>query len=472
LPSLYRRPDYRRLLPIRSGFDEGHAPSWRTPFRRDLARLIHSPSFRRLQGKTQLFAGLESDFFRNRLTHSMEVAQIAKTIGLKLNAEHDLGLDLDLLELAALAHDLGHPPFGHTGEDALNQRMRGNGGFEGNAQSLRILTRLEKKLDDLEQQLSPSGIPTWYRNGEDAAYGLNLCARSLASILKYDEEIPSEAGEGGLKKGYYQSEAPVVERVRRHVLGGSTEQPLKVIECQIMDLADDIAYSTYDLEDAFKGGLLNPLDLLFPPEEVLDRVLDRARQETGNDSLDVKDVREALDRRLGFFKLPLAEKALAGAVEEWYADQLGYSYQNAQEFANSGFHRTLLTSHFVAQAIHAVELEPNPRQPALSKVRLAPETRLEVAVLKHLTYVLLISSSRFKLVAYRGTKIVERIFDALVENPDLLPPDVRQRWDQADVEHQRLRVVCDFIAGMTDRYAVEFYARLTSDDFHTMFKPL
>ena len=217
---------------------------------------------------------------------------------------------------------------------------------------------------------------------------------------------------------------------------------------------------------------LNPLDLLFPPEEVLDRVLGRARQETGNDSLDVKDVREALDRRLGFFKLPLAEQAPAGTVDEWYADQLGYSYQNAQEFANSGFHRTLLTSHFVAQAIHAVELEPNPRQPALSKVRLASETRLEVAVLKHLTYVLLISSSRFKLVAYRGTQIVERIFDALVENPDLLPPDVRQRWDQADVEHQRLRVVCDFIAGMTDRYAVEFYARLTSDDFHTMFKPL
>jgi dGTPase len=126
-------------------------PDYRSPFRRDYARLVHSPSFRRLQGKTQLFPGLESDFFRNRLTHSFEVAQIAKSITLFLNNSNEFlrtneyVIDTDLVEFAGLAHDLGHPPFGHKGEKALNECMQDSGGFEGNAQTLRVLTRIEKK---------------------------------------------------------------------------------------------------------------------------------------------------------------------------------------------------------------------------------------------------------------------------------------------------------------------------------------
>lgn len=471
--SLYREADFRRLLSIDSDLDEGHAPDWRSSFRRDFARLIHSPSFRRLQGKTQLFAGLESDFFRNRLTHSLEVAQIAKTIGIKVNTEQSLGIDLDLLELAALGHDLGHPPFGHTGEKILDACMRAHGGFEGNAQTLRILTRLEKKLDNFERQLKGPHRPVWYQGEKDASYGLNLCVRSLAAILKYDHKIPDSRAESApLQKGYYHHEAPVVEEVRRHVLGAKETRVLKVVECQIMDLADDIAYSTYDLEDAFKGGLLTPLDLLFPAEAVLAEVAERAQAELDR-SVDRWAVQDALDRRLAWLKEPLlVDQAEQTDPQAWYTAQVGYTYQTAHEFAASGFHRTLLTSQLVGNAIHAVKVEIDRDCPALTRVELDRDVRLEVSALKHLIYVLLIQSPRFKLVEYRGTRIVSTIFDALADNPDLLPEDVRERYEQAATESQELRVICDFIAGMTDRYAVEFYARLTSDDFHTMFKPL
>ena len=228
-----------------------HGPSgeraYRRPARRDYARLIHCPAFRRLQGKTQLFPGVESDFFRNRLTHSLEVAQIAKSIALKLNCDSPYfqrhPLDLDLVETAALAHDLGHPPFGHNGEEALDSCMRRAGGFEGNAQTLRILARLEKK--------KPAAIASKV----DERVGLDLTCRTLASVLKYDRHIPFERTDDGVVKGYYDSERELVERIKKAVLGRrvAPDGTFKTIECGIMDLADDIAYSTYDLEDAFKA---------------------------------------------------------------------------------------------------------------------------------------------------------------------------------------------------------------------------
>jgi dGTPase len=256
---LYARSDYSRTLPLLTRPER----DWRGQFRRDYARLLHSPAFRRLQGKTQLFSGLESDFFRNRLTYSLEVAQIAKSIALKINDEHLRGegfeLDTDLVEFAGLAHDIGHPPFGHTGEHVLNDIMRRAGGFEGNAQSLRILTRLEKKLDDPDAQLNEVSDPLWFRNGRDHAVGLNLCSRTIASVLKYDRAIPAVLPSSRVIKGYYQTETDVVSRVRRDVAPGVSA--MKTVECQIMDIADDIAYSTYDIEDAFKGILTTPLHL-------------------------------------------------------------------------------------------------------------------------------------------------------------------------------------------------------------------
>ena len=469
---LYRRSDFNRELSIEITRGEGHEPSWRSPLRRDFARLIHSAAFRRLQGKTQLFAGLESDFFRNRLTHSFEVAQIAKTIALKLNheelEERKHRLDTDLVEFAALAHDLGHPPFGHTGEMVLDELMRDHGGFEGNAQTLRILCRLEKKLDDVRSQIGATG-PIWYYEGRDAAVGLNLCSRSLASVLKYDREIPVQRSlESGLEKGYYASESPVVSRVKRDVLGSNGLTEVRVVECAIMDIADDIAYSTYDIEDAFKAGLRTPLDLLYPSDQVLEDVARRVNKELGT-GLSAPDVHDVITEV--FFVEP--EQGPVDEWSNWYFRELGNSYSTAINSSASGFYRTAFTSTLVNSFVNAVHLELDPRHPALSRVVMDEKERIAVSVLKHLTYVLLISSSRFKLVAHRGTSVVKTIFEALLGagGEALLPEDYRQKYQQAP-EPLRLRVICDFIACMTDRYAVEFYARLSSEAFYSMFRPL
>ena len=185
---LYTDNDKKRLKPELAS----DPASGRTAFRRDFGRLLHSPSFRRLQGKTQLFPGHESDFFRNRLTHSLEVAQVAKGIALHLNASIPCfmkdPIDTDLVEVAALAHDLGHPPFGHNGEKALDDCMKRSGGFEGNAQTLRLLSVIEKKAyaDSTGNNDDPCGIEV---DGTDRRLGLNLTFRTLAAVLKYDRPI-------------------------------------------------------------------------------------------------------------------------------------------------------------------------------------------------------------------------------------------------------------------------------------------
>ena len=480
MASMYRASDRNRRLRA-FGKGQGHAPSWRSAFWRDRARLIHSPAFRRLQGKTQLFAGLESDFFRNRLTHSLEVSQIAKTITMKLNeglAEEDRSLliDPDLVEFAALAHDLGHPPFGHTGEKALDRLMMEHGGFEGNAQTLRILCRLEKKLDD-HSQLYEDHATFYDVDGREVAVGLNLCARSIAAILKYDRPIPAvRRGEHQVAKGYYGSEANLVEEVRRDVIGNDG-RPLKVVECQIMDLADDIAYSTYDLEDAFKADLLTPLDVLFPSTETLTAVANRVTRELSLESFTPEDVAFTLHQLFGGFATPEELKAENQELEkeelaEWCRDQVAESYLSSKLTASKGFFRSRFTSILVNGFIHAVQLKVDQDVPALSSVEMEGSVRQQVSVLKHLTYVLLISSSRLQRVEYRGKQVVGSIFEALKgdQGGKLLPPDFARRWLDAPSEKTKLRVCCDFIAGMTDRYALDFYARLRSDDFRSMFR--
>jgi dGTPase len=161
--------------------------------------------------------------------------------------------------------------------------MREHGGFEGNAQTLRLLTRLEKKSDDLAKQIDSEGRTRWYDGAGDAVVGLNLCARTIASVLKYDREIRSRKSEPKKKeKGYYSSESSVVDFVKRSVIG-ATNKKLKCVECQIMDFSDDIAYSTYDIEDAFKGKLLTPFDLLFPPPTIIEAVAQETAKELGEE---------------------------------------------------------------------------------------------------------------------------------------------------------------------------------------------
>ncbi len=472
---LYQDSDYRRALPI----DNEERLSWRSPFRRDFARLLHSPALRRLQGKTQLFSGLESDFFRNRLTHSMEVAQIAKSIALKLNwamkGKLDRQIDCDVVEFAGLAHDLGHPPFGHTGEAALNEIMAEHGGFEGNAQTLRILTRLEKKLDNPTTQLDDvGGNAVWFKDGKFHALGLNLCARTIAAVLKYDVPIPMSGDPGKVSKGYYTSEESVVEWVKEAVAPGRRE-PLKTIECQIMDIADDIAYSTYDMDDAFKAGLLAPVDLIFPKPHVLSAVADRTRKNVANKNFDETDAMAALNRCIW---------VLADA-----------NYQDRQDFAailglsklmaSDGFYRNWLTSELVNRFIDGVQLRYNKTAPSLSKVRVIEPVLEEIEVLKHFAFVNMIQSNRLRIVEHRARHIVKTIMGALTNKAEggavLLPPDFADMYKQAEVaepphrENDKLtnscmRVICDFVAGMTDRYAVEFYCRLRSENYQTIFR--
>jgi len=241
-PRLYQADDWARRADVAIAI-ELPVEKYRSAARRDSARLTHSPAFRRLQGKTQLFPGVESDYFRNRLTHSLEVGQIAKSIAIRLNDEKLKGktadsLDVDLVEFAGWCHDLGHPPFGHQGEEALDIKMRDLGGFEGNAQTLRIISRLEKRQ---HSAADGSGID---EGGNDRRLGLNLSARSLAAILKYDEEIPLQSSDredpGEVAKGYYHTDRETVRWIKRKVVPGYRGK-LKTIECQIMDLADDIA---------------------------------------------------------------------------------------------------------------------------------------------------------------------------------------------------------------------------------------
>ena len=231
----YEPSDYERLTHITER-------EWRSPFYRDYARILHCPSFRRLQGKTQLFPGLESDFFRNRLTHSLEVAQIARGIAEFLNytltgdrLNQGYPISTDLVQCAALAHDMGHPPFGHAGERTLNRFLKPYGGFESNAQNFRILAKLEKKLDseNLESQHWTAEILNEPIE-QTGSHGLNLCIRTLASIMKYDHKIDySDTGKDtSLQKGYYESEKYLVRKMKRAILKKSGKKNLEPLNAR------------------------------------------------------------------------------------------------------------------------------------------------------------------------------------------------------------------------------------------------
>lgn len=468
LPPLYIQSDYQREQATPK-----QAP-YRSDFRRDYARILHCPSFRRLQGKTQLFPGIESDFFRNRLTHSLEVAQVAKAIALRLNLEHDYfkdnPIDVDLIETAALSHDIGHPPFGHTGEKALDDCMKGKGGFEGNAQTLRILARLEKK------KRPEAGDKA---HGEDPRTGLGLTHRTLAAVLKYDHCIGEKRDtDTSLQKGYYQSEKPLVDRIKQSVLGtNSLVGKFKTIECQIMDLADDIAYSTYDLEDALKAGFVSPIGMIsaMSDETIIESLVKKAKIPSDQFMKIIIElwIGHIFNWKWGSLDInpDNINKPEAVALLVAHFDQV------ARNLSNEGDLRTKFTSELVGEYIDGINVETNLEIPALSQVTLNSDLQKRVDVLKHLTYELVIQSPRLKTVEYRGSRIVKEIFQALTE-PDgnlLLPDDYQDLisiyTDDTDVLN-RYRAICDFIASMTDRYAVEFYGRLKSESAQTIFKPL
>ncbi|MBR0875507.1 dNTP triphosphohydrolase [Bradyrhizobium tropiciagri] len=453
----------------------------RTAYRRDVARLMHSPCFRRLQGKAQLFPSDENDFFRNRLTHSLEVAQIATGIALNLNnSEKELTrspIDLDLVYFAALAHDLGHPPFGHDGERALDELMKAHGGFEGNAQTIRILTRLEKK--EIERVVV---------KGRDARTGLNLTYRTLASILKYDRAIAPKRRRGSdVVKGYYASEATLIRDIRSSIAPRCRSGKFKTLECSIMDLADDIAYSTYDLEDAFKAGFLSPLSMAAAPNSLKRRIADVVNQKMrkgypktlcDQEALNIDGVdRIVLSMTRGIFE---PSQGLFERMKRTKMSNEELSYALSAEVSagstmlqEEGRFRNEFTSRLVYAFMSNIEFKWNARAPALSSVRLNLGTFQTIEVLKRFAYEALVMSNRFKMADRRGREIIEHIFKALTQKggEKLLPHDVRATYEASNSRQWRLRTVCDFIASMTDRYCVEFYSRLIGINAPSIYKP-
>jgi dGTPase len=471
---------------------DDHPGAYRTPFRRDYGRLLHSPAFRRLQGKTQLFPSHENDYFRNRLTHSLEVAQVAKSIAIRINATDEffgtpeMKIDTDLVETAALAHDLGHPPFGHNGEEALDDCMADSGGFEGNAQTLRILARLEKRQTLTSNASGKEAI----RAGRDNRAGLNLTFRTLAGVLKYDRRIPElrkdRSSPIGISKGYYFTEADLVRDIKANVgfdSGNSRFPDFKTIECSIMDVADDIAYSTYDLDDSFKAGFLDPVAMLANYDNIIEQVASEIQNRLNRYYVDLPTTQRQYTRK-DFYGI-LVElipgiydlHELKGMIIRRPEDAAAITAQSARTsklVASNGYFRHDLTSDLVGKFIDGIEVIFNPAQPWLSRARLQVDMFKRVETLKNFTYQATIMSPRLKVTAYRGKDIVSEIFRALNTGSGelLMPDDFRDIYRGIESGAGKRRVICDFIAGMTDRYAIEFYRRLYGTNPETIYSPL
>jgi dGTPase len=384
----------------------------RTAYERDRARVLHSSALRRLAAKTQVVVPGESDFPRTRLTHSLECAQIGRGLG------KALGADPDLVETACLAHDLGHPPFGHTGEAALDEVARAAGGFEGNAQSLRILTRLEAKT------FSPAG----------RSVGLNLTRAALDAACKY----PWPRAVDSRKYGVYDDDLDVFRWLREGAPDGQ-----RCLEAQVMDWSDDIAYSVHDLEDAVVAGHLE-LDLLRDPDERAELVALTCSRVGGTTG---PEVEHALDRLLGLPSWPTAY---------------------------DGSHRTLAalkntTSQLIGRFCQAAEAATRaasgdgPLRRYDADLVVPAEARLEVEVLKAVAdrYVMSRDDATRRYADQQA--IVQELAAALLRDaPRGLDPLLADDFAAAADDAARLRVVVDQVAQLTDVSATAMLARLTS----------
>jgi dGTPase len=410
-------------------------------FRRDYARVIHSSSFRRLQSKTQIFPSFENDFFRNRLTHSLEVAQIAKSIAVKINSEYGLNIDYDLIETAALCHDIGHPPFGHNGEVALNNKMKKYGGFESNAQTLRLISHTAKKDIDNKQ-----------------SFGLNLTYRTLAATIKYDKEVPKTSDTNKITKGYYAEESRLVDDIKNKLLkSASAPVTFKTIECYIMDVADDIAYSTYDVEDSLKGGFINPLSMASIDDALLNKIYNAIQSD-----------------------LPITKDEIRFILKDIFSHHIDFDgdatdvYQKSKKLASNSLLRTKLTSKLVNSCIVNIAIDINDASPLLSKVYLKDNIRKQVEVLKKYILFKVIKSPKLNILRYRGREIISEIFDILIsstEDDSLLPDDIGALFYNANNEQHKARIISDYISSMTDRYIIELYNQFKSDPTSMIFKP-
>ncbi len=360
---------------MRSGDSQGRAhpeaePAYRTAYQRDRDRVIHTTAFRRLEYKTQVFVYSEGDHYRNRLTHSVEVAQIGRTMA------RTLGANEDLIEAVCLAHDLGHPPFGHTGETTLNALMANHGGYDHQKQTYRILTELEHRYPDYP--------------------GLNLTYEVREGVVKHDTDYDVVDA-----RAYSPDEKGT-------------------LECQLSNLADEIAYSTSDLDDGLRSGILNP-------KAVLD--LQIGRRVVATLDLDgPADLADTLTRHRFI-------RRMVGLIVQ---DAISATHLNMVE----------------AKVETLADLRALPDNVS----GYSPVMAVENAELKRFLYANFYRHYRVVRMAFKADRIIRQLFGAYIEEPAQLPTETQRRADESGLGLHR--TLCDYLAGMTDRYAVQEHRRL------------
>jgi len=367
-------------------YDEAESPT-RTPFQRDRDRIIHSTAFRRLKHKTQVFIAHEGDHYRTRLTHSIEVAQIARALTRSLRGDEDLA------EAVALVHDFGHTPFGHTGEDALDERMKNWGGFDHNAQSLRVVTRLERRYAEFD--------------------GLNLTWETLEGLVKHNGPLTDAQGRA------------LARPVPQSVLDYNELHDLELdrfasIEAQCAAIADDIAYNTHDIDDGLRSGLLtlDMLDEVALPAGILARVRERYP--------DLDPVRTGHE---------LMRRQITAMVEDVIATAT--ANLDALKPQASG------DIHAAGRAV----------------VAFSPEMAAAEKALKTFLYARLYRHPEVIAVRESAETIVRDLFDAYFADPAVMPEGWREILAEAE-DRVKARHVADFLAGMTDTYAIKEHRRL------------
>jgi len=419
IPAGYSEHDAERFLSEQHRSARGH-------FARDRARVLHSAALRRLAAKTQVLSpASDADFARNRLTHSLEVAQVGRELATSL------GLSEDVVDTACLSHDLGHPPFGHNGETALNAWAADIGGFEGNAQSLRILTRLEAKILD-----------------GDRSVGLNLTRAALDATCKYpwtiDDPVPDPGGR--LKFGVY----PEDEEIYRWMRDGAPDR-LRCIEAEVMDLSDDIAYSVHDFEDAVVNGYVDVSHLADPVEHhpLVGKIQAWVGYDYGREEL--AEALYRLTRQPMWLTSFDRSRASLARLKNLTSDLIGRFARESVAATREAYPGDALTRY----GAHVVV----PR-----------EVELEIAVLKGIMGASIVTIEERRRVYEEQRRVLTRIADALwsantlwSSGADQLDPVFADDFVRAETDAERKRVIVDQVASLTDQTAVAWHARLVGD---------